>query len=372
MFQQMPYIPTEVIFEILLRLPVKSIIKFKSVSKSWLSLLSSPQFINTHLIFSRNNHKNVPHKLLLLAPIQNLSNKKWTLYSTLSEKPSVDYVDLDYPVKSPCFVTRFIGLCDGLICLSVENSIVLWNPSTRKWNKIPKEPVFMNQDCYFTYGFGYDELTDDYKLVFIYSCKIKNVGYNEVKVYSIRTNSWKRIKGFDGGYVYSNSGVVVNGVVHWDTRPHHDFNGCKCMIVYFDLVAEKHGKINLPSYENEDVHWDLMSSKESLFGFCHCESQGEVYIWVMKEYGVKESWNKIASVPYYIIPGIFCSPLFMNEDGEVLLIDGQSLVLFNTRNNMYKDLKVHLPDACRRIDMATYNESLVSPVFDDEDGCTLR
>uniref|UniRef100_M1B063 Ubiquitin-protein ligase n=1 Tax=Solanum tuberosum TaxID=4113 RepID=M1B063_SOLTU len=364
----MLYLPNEIIFEILLRLPVKSIIKFKSVSKSWLSLLSSPRFINTHLNFSKNNHKNVPQKLLLLTPNQNLSKKQYTLFSSISE--TIVRVDLDYPVKSPSCVTQFIGSCDGLICFSVENSLILWNPSTRKWKKIPKESIFMNQDYYCTYGFGYDEFNDDYKLILVYSSKIKNIGYNEVKVYSLKTNSWKRIKGFVNGYVYSNSGVLMNGIIHWDSRPHRDFNGNDSKIVYFNLVSEKLGKLDLPSYdENEDVVWDLMSSKESLFGFCHSESQGAVDIWVMKEYGIKESWIKFASVPYYVVPGIFDTSMFINEDGEVLLIDGERLVLFNTRNNIYKDLRIHIPDTRRRIDMATYNETLVSPVFDDEDGC---
>ncbi|WMV31373.1 hypothetical protein MTR67_024758 [Solanum verrucosum] len=164
----------------------------------------------------------------------------------------------------------------------------------------------------------------------------------------------------------------MNGIIHWDSRPHRDFNSDDSKIVYFNLVSEKLGKLDLPSYdENEDVVWDLMSSKESLFGFCHCESQGAVDIWVMKEYGIKESWIKFASVPYYVVSGIFDSSMFINEDGEVLLIDGERLVLFNTRNNIYKDLRIHIPDTRRRIDMGTYNETLVSPIFDDEDGCEL-
>ncbi|KAI5678813.1 hypothetical protein M9H77_09763 [Catharanthus roseus] len=45
-------IPDDAIIEILLRLPVKSLIRFKSVSKFWFSLLISPQFIDMHLKFS--------------------------------------------------------------------------------------------------------------------------------------------------------------------------------------------------------------------------------------------------------------------------------------------------------------------------------
>lgn len=35
-------------------------------------------------------------------------------------------------------------------------------------------------------------------------------------------------------------------------------------------------------------------------------------------------------------------------------MDGERLVLFNTRNNIYKDLRIHIPNNHRRIDMTTY------------------
>ncbi|XP_021998407.1 putative F-box protein At4g21240 isoform X1 [Helianthus annuus] len=40
--------PKEIIEDILSRLPVKSILRFKSVSKPWLSLISAPSFHNLH------------------------------------------------------------------------------------------------------------------------------------------------------------------------------------------------------------------------------------------------------------------------------------------------------------------------------------
>nr|AAT38697.1 Putative F-box protein, identical [Solanum demissum] len=42
-------IPNEIITDILLRLPPKSLLKCMSVSKSWHQLISSPDFVNTHL-----------------------------------------------------------------------------------------------------------------------------------------------------------------------------------------------------------------------------------------------------------------------------------------------------------------------------------
>ena len=41
-------LPLELIREILLRLPVRSVLRFKCVCKSWLSLISDPQFAISH------------------------------------------------------------------------------------------------------------------------------------------------------------------------------------------------------------------------------------------------------------------------------------------------------------------------------------
>ena len=53
------HLPDDMVFNILARQPVKSLIRLRCVSKSCNSLITSPYFISTHLIsYNNNDHDN--------------------------------------------------------------------------------------------------------------------------------------------------------------------------------------------------------------------------------------------------------------------------------------------------------------------------
>ncbi|KAL7218697.1 hypothetical protein ACSBR2_011880 [Camellia fascicularis] len=56
-------LPQEVLFDILARLPVKSLLQMRCVCKSWNSLINSPIFITSHMNQTLSNNNN---ELLLL------------------------------------------------------------------------------------------------------------------------------------------------------------------------------------------------------------------------------------------------------------------------------------------------------------------
>ncbi|KAG6431360.1 hypothetical protein SASPL_109439 [Salvia splendens] len=60
-----PKLPNDVIIEILTRLPVKPLLKFKCVCKSWRALISSTQFVAAHLEFTKSAPNLTTHRLIL-------------------------------------------------------------------------------------------------------------------------------------------------------------------------------------------------------------------------------------------------------------------------------------------------------------------
>ena len=55
----MSEIPRDIITDVLSRVPVKSLLRFRCVSKPWCSLIDSPHFVKTHLNRSVDNRTNL-------------------------------------------------------------------------------------------------------------------------------------------------------------------------------------------------------------------------------------------------------------------------------------------------------------------------
>ncbi|CAN4092888.1 unnamed protein product [Withania somnifera] len=162
---QCPILPPELVTEILLRIPVKPLLKFKSVSKSWLALISSPDFINSHLRLSSNNKDNKYHRLILQTANHPHDPKVCSLGPLLNESVTEAF-DVHYPMGNEVLT---VGSVNGLICLDLfEKGLIIWNPSIKNYKKLADSRTELKKNEYYKYGFGYDELHDDYKVVDIF------------------------------------------------------------------------------------------------------------------------------------------------------------------------------------------------------------
>ncbi|KAL2463316.1 F-box/kelch-repeat protein [Forsythia ovata] len=354
-------LPREIITEILLRLPVKSLLKFRCVSKSWLSLISSPRFIKTHLEISTNNNIYSHNKIIFISASASHILYTCSFYPEIDDNPTMDIVPIYNHSSHTERVVRIVGSCNGLICLVLEPRIVvILNPATKKSRKLPVS-VKSNR-LTMDYGFGYDESNNDYKVVEIsWTHFISDKYENQVKVYSSKTKSWRIIDG-TAGFIVHGCGVFANGAIHWKVQ-YPDGNPTDWFIIAYNVTTDRYKMVAKPQFETGLLNSLLVVSAGRLCVSCKYFTHAD--IWVMKEYEVEESWTKLVRVPNYLDlkSQINTTPFFVLENGGVLLKNGFSIVMYRPLNEC-----IEINTKGFVLHVSTYTESLVFPDFGHEDG----
>ncbi|KAL5717336.1 hypothetical protein ACHQM5_010357 [Ranunculus cassubicifolius] len=346
-------LPLDIITNILSHLPVKSLLRFKSVSKSWYSLINDQKFIKSHLnraIEGNNINIMIRHSYL----------------STIDYDSSFDIAkDIDYPFKTSIYGVEILGSCNGLVCISPDEDVYcVWNPCTKEYRKIPDTPIdfppgqFLSFVRTMCHGFGYDETRGEYKLVRI--ANIDDDG-SDVKVYSVGRNSWKKVQDVPYYILYKRQlGVFVNGCLHWAAT--RGYESDSKVIASFDLVEEVFKEVALPDFEDDDeFHMNVDVLGGSL---CLLRNVYPVRVegWVMKTYGVKDSWTKLFCISQQTIVGSFeyLLPLcYFRSDSRLLMLkDGKELRVYDLVSGKAKTLQIRgIPDW---FEAETYIGSLVS------------
>ncbi|XP_074281086.1 F-box/kelch-repeat protein At3g23880-like [Silene latifolia] len=238
---QQSYLSDDLIVEeILTRLPVKSIIRFKSVSKQWYFTLSSSDFANAHLIKSPFPHPSTPIDTLFIKCGENCYIFSCDDDDQICANFEDNLVKLDVDFGVGKDHLELTGCCNGLICLTqcYGEYFILWNPATRKLHKYDLDGYskhFDGLNCpYVVYGFGYASNIDDYKYVRILS-EWGNAESTIVHIFSLRENRWREIDfGHDPPLVYRNA-VPVDYKLYWAAIS----NQIGDSVVSFDLRNEK-------------------------------------------------------------------------------------------------------------------------------------
>jgi len=234
--------------EILLRLPEKSLSRFKCVQKSWNNIINSPYFATRR----RKLQIRKKHNLLLI--LQNAPNMKFIFCDGGNEKP--------IPIKSlfPQDVARIetYGSCNGVFCLKGISScitrhdqLILWNPTTKEVHLIPHAPSLGNHySDESLYGFG--AVNDDFKVVKLNisdTNRMAKVNFLlKADVYDLITKSWTPLVRRPPTTMVtrlqpSRYNTLVNGVYHWITSSDGS-NAAK--ILCFDFCNNQFRKLEAP------------------------------------------------------------------------------------------------------------------------------
>ena len=185
------YLPEEVVLQILCRLPVKSLIRFRCVSKLWNSLITTSAFIDSHLTQSLSLPSNSNKLIVSRGDFRaiDIYEFKVDIYEFIhggnndSDSSFHQFQNVEFPLSFSYF--KLIGSVNGLFCLCEKEQIILWNPCIRKFITLPKTKT----KCAVIYGFGFDARTNDYKVVSI-ATKPRCL----VEVYSLKEGDWRKEK----------------------------------------------------------------------------------------------------------------------------------------------------------------------------------
>jgi hypothetical protein len=154
------YIPLAIQAEIMKRLPTKSLIRFRSVSKTWKSVIESSKFIADYSIQQTHQHH-------LLVCYMDLEKCELKISSVVDDdtfpRQKSSLVSLIRRGRTQPLV---LGISQGLFCLwlserdSQMGSVVLWNPSIRKLIAVVATKV-TDYGYFNVIGFGVCHCTSD-------------------------------------------------------------------------------------------------------------------------------------------------------------------------------------------------------------------
>ena len=208
--------------------------------------------------------------------------------------------EFDIPFTWP----KLVGSCNGLLCFSAKDGLYLLNPSIGKFKAVsPLSSISSAGFSFVETGFCYHSETNDYKIV-----KISYyVGGTppRAEIYSINSGSWKRLHPpFAPDILLFNIHTdlflapFVSGALHWMVYVRKGEEPARPFILTFDVNEEKFGMMETPfAVIRSNLCPRVFKGKLAL-----TEKEGDpllLNVWVMKEYGVHQSWTKLSVVPFH-------------------------------------------------------------------------
>ncbi|XVF74682.1 hypothetical protein PTKIN_Ptkin13bG0131300 [Pterospermum kingtungense] len=374
----MSHFPTHLIPDILCRLPVKTLLHLKCVSKPWGSLIDDSDFAKLQLQQSLKTNTNV--KLFLDNCIE-VDDKAYFVdfdsFDNLVQFPRPFTAEMDK------YRSRIFCSCNGLLAVyHHEAGITLWYPSTRKCHYLPAldDDLTLDHDTArydqnTILGFGYDATKNDYKVVKMLRSKTQNCF--KVVVYSLKANSWRRIK--DCPYdipINYNDGAYLNNSLHWVGGEIGAYYG-SCIFA-LDLGTEEFHEVpegdtsfrekkcggydcGVCGYMNAGVLGGYLCVSRD---YSSCPVEEHIDLWVMKEYGVKESWTELLYLSRYKcerFTNIFHTrAVAYSRNGDKILLDDGCYqpAWFKLEDETGETLCI--PGAPKHFSTMIYVESLVS------------
>ncbi|XP_049380921.1 F-box/kelch-repeat protein At3g06240-like [Solanum stenotomum] len=341
-------LPSPILLQILCTLPPTTLLYVKTLSKSFLNLTLDSEFtklsrsasIIIHQFYSSRTASRTNTLKLLKFVVDNFDHD-----------PNDD---LDLQLYFPIDTFLLVGSVHGFVCFNYffgdVDSIYILNPTTREYIILPEPQRVRKWPNLVTYGFGFDPVRFEYKVVRIYQEEIRDDDTNgfcyyksEAQVYTLgKLGYWRN------SVEHIMLWVNLYAKIHWLV---YDAKGNES-ICSFDLENELFESFPTAPKYNKKRYW--YSRSLGVFGrcLCVCDNYADTHfeVWVMKEYGTTSSWVK--EIVINISPE--CNDWLGNEMIYMLKVLEDGEVLFMWRDDF---LFLHHPvkKTLKKLDVCTGN-----------------
>ncbi|XP_015159529.1 uncharacterized protein [Solanum tuberosum] len=150
----------DVITSVFLRCPLKSLSMLRCTSKLWNNFIISPSFLHSHLTQSTQNS---PKLVFLEDKCLHRSKKSWLRFVSVDMDGSKEELHT-VTVPDTQLVCSAMEVCFGLVCLSTDCRLYLFNPALQQLCELPEYSLSATPG-YRHFGVGYLHSRKEYKVV---------------------------------------------------------------------------------------------------------------------------------------------------------------------------------------------------------------
>ncbi|XP_021844096.2 putative F-box protein At3g24700 [Spinacia oleracea] len=181
------HLSDDLLSEILVRLPAKSLVRLRSTCKTWKSIITNPLFHKSHFHHCSSQKSPLIPSFLFFRSEGYIFSLNLDLNHKENTKNEVDrnFVSVTPPVEAS------LGSCNGLVCLHVINAnvIIVWNPITNEYRDI-ESPINGYSIC--KSGFGFASSINDYKILLVVATRYyRRDSESIIYVYSFKKRKWR-------------------------------------------------------------------------------------------------------------------------------------------------------------------------------------
>ncbi|ESQ47587.1 hypothetical protein EUTSA_v10021950mg [Eutrema salsugineum] len=275
-------LPSDLVEEILCRVPTTSLKRLRSTCKRWNHFRKAPKQSSVLML-----------KAYKLCPISVDLNVV---------PPSVEFkdaLDLKFSHSNSGQVDiAHVFHCDGLLlCITEDNKPVVWNPCLGESRWIQHE-IGYDRYCEFALGYDNNQSCRSYKILMFWNslywenCQT-NKPVGRFEIYELSSNSWRIVNPRSCpriGIRYR--GVTLKGNTYWISKDDNEDN----YLLTFDFTGERFKRLCLPTIQNRGSYMALSSVREEELSVLCLNSidSHELEMWVTKKIDTEAefSWSK--------------------------------------------------------------------------------